>query len=98
MARPSLAPAVAAAAERHEADRAEVPRRPPALGVLRDRQQRLFSRRLADRDDEHSARLELLEERLGDVVGPAGDDDRDERGGLRPALVPVTGPGADVAV
>jgi hypothetical protein len=97
-ARQSLALAVAGPAERDEPDRAEVARRSTALGVLRDRQQGLLGLRLADRDDEHPARLELLEERVGDVVGPAGDHHRVERGGVRPALIPVPRLRVDVLV
>ena len=52
----------------------------------------------AQGDDHPAPLLELLDERAGDLLGGACDDDRVERGGLGPAGVAVAVSGVDILV
>src|SRR5262249_29857792 len=49
-------------------------------------------------DDHPAAVLELVDQRLGDLLRGAGDDDGIERSGFRPALVAVADPRMDVVI
>ena len=84
--------------QRHEAHRQHDGARQRAIGVLANQQQVLSERARVDRDDHAPARLQLRDQRLGNVRRCGGDDDRVERRALRPAGVAVADAHHDVAV
>jgi hypothetical protein len=69
----------------HEADVPQVLAREAAVGLTGDAHELLERAPLADRHHQPASRSELVQERAGHAGRAGGDDDRVERGALRPA-------------
>ncbi len=78
-------------AQRNEPDGNDVTYLDLTCGKLLNHSQNLDGGRITHRDDHASARLQLFDQRLGDVLGPCRDKDTVERALLGPSEVPVSG-------
>ena len=78
-------------AQRNEPDGNDVTYLDLTSGQLLNHSQHLDGGRITHRDDHPSARPQLFDQWLGDVLGPCRDKDSVERALLGPSEVPVTG-------
>jgi uncharacterized Zn-finger protein len=84
--------------EWHEHNREHVPAAERAVGVLFEDEEVLSCPGLADRYDHPAARLELLDEGRGDLLGRGRDYDAIERDVLRPAEIAVAHPDRHIPI
>jgi uncharacterized Zn-finger protein len=84
--------------ERHEGNPEQVPAAERAVGVLQEDEEALSCPGLADRYDHPAARLELLDEGRGDLLGRGRDYDAIERDVLRRAEIAVAHPDCHVPI
>src|SRR5208283_35921 len=68
------------------------------LAVLLDDQVDALGEPVAQRNDHPATLLELVQQRLGNPMRSAGDDDRVEGSRVRPALVAVADPGVNIGI